>query len=62
MAFRSACALPQLLVRLLRLLRKGVVAQVDLNVQLLRLIGQLLEQLAIRKLRDVTRRFLGAPL
>ena len=45
-----------------RLLREGVAAQDNLNVQLFRLIGQLLEQLAIRKLRDVTRRFLGAPL
>ena len=43
-----------------RLLREGVAAQVNLNVQLFRLIGQLLEQLGIRELRDIAWRFLGA--
>ena len=55
------CLGSQLLALLLLRLGKAVV-QVDLNAQLLRLIGQLGDQLGILELRDVARRFLGADI
>ena len=50
----AAAALPQLLVRFLRLLRKGVRRKVNFDVQFAGLLRQGLQQLLIAQFRDVS--------